>query len=257
MFMKVFKRMVLMALLAGGGFLLLQKLPQMGAAYTDQFADLPLGVCVSYAMKKKELTDLSQLKKLSCQKKGITSLEGLEQLTGLEELYLQGNDLTSLESMGYIPALRKISVASNKQMTTLKGLERAENLEELQANLSSELSDISAIAQLTELRIVAAMQDNISDISALAQLSKLEEVILNYNHISDISALAGKPELKRLQIYSNPVSSVEPLLGNASMQLVGIGGKEQQKRHLCEDMSRLKSRLSAEAVIYGPEVCES
>ncbi len=255
MVLRVLKRwVVILAVVAALWYLFIQ-LMGMKAEYKDGFSDLPLGICVSYAMKKQQLTDLSQLKTLSCQKKGIKSLEGIDQLTGLEALYLQGNDLVSLEGMGTMPSLKVISVAANKQLTSLEGLQGAINLEELQANLSSNLQDISAVERLVELRILAAMQDKISDISALGPLDKLEEVILSYNQIADISALGNKPRLERLQIYSNPLQSITPLLGNSQMTLVGIGGKKREKQHLCAALSQLKSQLSEDAVVYGPEAC--
>ena len=256
MAVKICKRLLIMALVLGGGLLLFKQLLGMKAQYKDHFTDRALGVCVSYEMKQQQLAELSQLKKLSCQKDGIRSLDGLEQLTGLEQLYLQGNALQSLEGMGSMPALKVISVANNKQLKTLKGLEGATGLQEFQGNLNTELRDISAVSNLTKLRIFAAMQANISDISALTRLDQLEEVILNHNQIRDISALGHKPALQRVQLYSNPIESVAPLLSNMNMSLVGIGGKGNDKRHLCQDTVALQEQMVGGGVLYGPEACE-
>lgn len=256
MIVKVCKRMLIMLLVLGGVLYLLKQLPNMTADYKNSFADRALGVCISYEMKQQQLRELSQLTKLSCQKDGIKSLAGLDQLTGLENLYLQGNALQSLEGMGTLPALKVISVASNKQLTSLRGLEGAAGLQEFQGNLNPELRDISAVSSLTELRIFAAMQANISDISALTRLVRLEDVVLNYNQIRDITALGQKPALQRVQLYSNPIESLAPLLSNMNMSLVGVGGKGNDKRHLCQDAHALQEQMVGGGVLYGPEVCE-
>jgi len=74
--------------------------------------------CIHAAMKK-EGVSRENVKKLSCQEAGVIDLKGLGDLVNLEGLYLQGNALTSLESIPSLPKLKAISVAANKQLSNI------------------------------------------------------------------------------------------------------------------------------------------
>ncbi len=214
-------------------------------------ADFSLSLCIDSAIRKAG-GDITLVKKLVCQTGGVKSLKGINQLTHLEELYLQNNRMNSLADLGNMPTLRIISVAGNKELKSLTGLEFATNLQELQANKAKNLQDISAVKRLTQLKIIAIMMADISNISALSELEKLEEVNFNYNKIKDISALQNKPKLKSLSLYSNQIVSLKPLVGNSSMLLVGVGGKDISH---CDALIELDKTLKADARLYGPEQC--
>ena len=60
------------------------------------------------------------------------------------------------------------------------------------------VSDVSALAGLTNLRTLWLRGTQVSDVSALAGLVNLEELFLRDTPVSDVSALAG---LTKLEIY--------------------------------------------------------
>lgn len=222
------------------------------APYKGKFADKGLQACVADTLRKEGLTDPGEITELLCQDEDVQSLAGLDALQNLEELYLQDNTLTSLQGMGELPRLRIISVAGNRQLKSLQGLEGARALEEFQANKCSQLSDIAALGHLPDLKIVAAMMAQVSDISALSSLQRLEDVTFNYNKIRNIDALADKPALRKVMLYSNPLGDISPLLGNPALEAVGIGGDNLTH---CSVIEQLTSDLGPDAIIYGPERC--
>ena len=81
-------------------------------------------------------------------------------------------------------------------------------------NLSSNnISDVSPLAGLTELRHLYIRGNNISDVSPLSELTKLEQLNLSSNNISDVSPLSGLTKLEQLDLSSNNISDVSPLSG--------------------------------------------
>lgn len=219
---------------------------------TEEISVLSLDQCVRERMEKKNLQNRSQVKYLICQDSGINDLSSIADLTNLEELYLQGNELQSLETIPALTKLKTISVANNKPLTTLKGIEKLSALEELQSNHSN-IEDIQDIKNLQNLRIIGLMKNKITDISAFSNLNNIEDATLSYNSITDISALANKPKLKDIQIYGNAVNNITALYQNTSMKIVGIRGKGNVP---CNQIRTLRSKLSSDAKVFGQKSCD-
>ena len=66
------------------------------------------------------------------------------------------------------------------------------------------LSDISALAGLTNLQSLRLSFNQISDISTLSDLSTLHDLFLIENQISDISALENLTKLDLVNLMGNP-----------------------------------------------------
>lgn len=206
--------------------------------------------CVKEVMAKQGIPERAEVKRLLCQNAGITDLSSISDLVYLEELYLQGNRLTSLETIGDLKKLKTISVAKN-EMVSLKGIERLTGIEELQAN-TNKISDLEGLGNLKNLRVVGLMNNNIENISEFSGLTKLEDVTLSRNKITDINPLTNKPLLKEIQLYWNNVKDISSLYGNTNMKIVGIRGDGKVP---CEQIREMRSRLSADAKVWGQEGC--
>ena len=226
-------------------------LTDQNKSQADQKSKTKLERCLWASMRKEKVDNRWQLKRLICQDENITDLSSIGDLSNLEELYLQNNMLQNLESMGPLLQLRKISVAGNKHFVSSKGIEKAINLEEFQANKTS-LSDLTGMEQLAKLKVFAAMQSKITDISVLTQLTKLEHLTLSYNQIEDISALGNKPALKELTIYNNPIRDISSLFTNEQITLFGFNSKAFTQ---CEQITQLKAHIAPQAKVYFPDSC--
>ena len=73
------------------------------------------------------------------------------------------------------------------------------------------ITDISVLAQCTELTWLNLNNNQISDLTPLKNLKKLESLFLNNNKITDISALAGLTNLKTLQLQMNDITDWSPV----------------------------------------------
>ena len=74
-----------------------------------------------------------------------------------------------------------------------------------------EVSDVSALAQLSNLQQLNLSSTQVSDVSALAQLSNLQQLDLSRTQVSDVSALAQLSNLQELYLSSTQVSDVSAL----------------------------------------------
>lgn len=76
---------------------------------------------------------------------------------------------------------------------------------------SKGITDISVLAQCTELEWLNLNNNNISDITPLSGLTSLKSLFLNHNNISNIQPLAGLKNLTTLQLQENPITDWSPV----------------------------------------------
>ena len=116
--------------------------------------------------------------------------------------------------------------APNKGIRNLTGLEHATNLQWLDLGTvrvnnesvnSNDISNLSPLSNLTNLRLLDLASNSISDISALSNLTNLTWLTLWNNSISDISALSNLTNLERLFLRGNSISDISPLVANTGL----------------------------------------
>lgn len=90
----------------------------------------------------------------------------------------------------------------------------------------NQISDISALANLTNLDNLILEGNQVSDISALSNLKHLHQLILADNQIEDISALAGMRKLTRLDLRNNQIEDILPLSGLTQLLYLNLEGNQ-------------------------------
>lgn len=218
---------------------------------SEDLSVMILNQCIADSIEKYNLSSREEVTYILCSNFAIKDLSSLRGLGSLRELYVSGSQFSSLESLPFLPKLKKLSIASNKNLTRLNGIENAPNLEELQANESA-VTDLSGLENLRNLRVLALYNNGIEDVSAVAGLSKLEDVILSQNQISNIAAFADKPDLKKFQIYNNRVDDALVLLENTSLEIIGLRGGGNVP---CQQIRALRAALP-DAKVYGQKACD-
>ena len=110
-----------------------------------------------------------------------------------------------------------INLADDKPIT-IEILNNEKKLDLSEKGLSN-ISDISALANLTNLQTLNLSGNSISDIGALANLTNLTELNLSGNKIiSDISALRNLTNLQTLNLSSNNISDISALGNLTNLQ---------------------------------------
>ena len=109
-----------------------------------------------------------------------------------------------------------------KNISDLTPLAGLTNLKELYLHHNS-ISDISPLKGLTGLKELSLEDISIQgNISVLANLTQLEWLSLVNNGISDISPLKGLTNLKRLDLARNEISDVTPILDLTNLKWLDI-----------------------------------
>ena len=196
------------------------------------------------------------LKRLNVPNDWITDLTGLEHATNLTELnlggqyvsgegYVNSNAITNFSPLSRLTHLKTLNLGGisisdvsplvsalwelknlrhlylfNTSISDVSALARLTQL--IVLNLSNtSISDVSALARLTQLIVLNLSNTSISDVPVLTGLTQLRSLHLSNTSISDVSALAGLTQLTTLILSYNDISDVSPLLG---LNLTGLWG---------------------------------
>jgi len=84
------------------------------------------------------------------------------------------------------------------------------------------ISNISGIEHLANLRFLYINENNITDISPLASLTKLEYLNIETNNISDISSLSAINSLTGLSMGNNPIVDFSQIVSLSNLQSLAI-----------------------------------
>ena len=134
------------------------------------------------------LRGLKNLELLRLSHNDIIDISPVEGLTNLKHLFLSHNQIKNIDAV--------------KNLTNLESLDFARNIGE------ERISDISAIANLTKLKLLGLSDTNIPDISVLRNLVNLETFMANDSRIEDISVLKNARNLKILYLDKNKITDV-------------------------------------------------
>ncbi len=143
--------------------------------------------------------------------------EKLRQLTALTANHRGIFDITGLE---FATSLRKLYLGGRNRITDLSPLANLTNLVHLHI-WHREVADtppvthldISPLSGLINLEDLVLENSGISDISLLTQLKGLQGLGLSANNIEDIGPLAELKKLQRLDLSDNNIKDLSPLAG--------------------------------------------
>lgn len=146
--------------------------------------------------------------------------------------------VTSLADLAYFPGLKTLWINS-QPVSDISAVANCTQLEFLSL-CYNEISDLAPLGNLTQLEQLYLYGNEIADISPLAGLTKLDSLGLGQNMISDLSPLSGLKKLTFLRVHNNNVSDLTPLAGMYQLEDLVITG------NLVSDLTPLGalSRLS-------------
>jgi Leucine-rich repeat (LRR) protein len=140
------------------------------------------------------------------------------------EGFIKSSDSTFTQAD--LAKMTKLSINYN-QPSNLSGLQYASKLSILSVasfGTNNGISDLSPLANLTQLQQLDLNHNNITDISPLAKLTDLHELHLSSNKISDISVLSGLHNLTDLEVGYNSITDLTPLSGLHLLSKLTISG---------------------------------
>ena len=109
------------------------------------------------------------------------------------------------ESARVKPEIKQLTVLNlgGNRITDVSALAGLTQLERLDL-AGNQITDVGALAGLTQLTVLNLSGNRITDVGALAGLTQLTELNLNATEITDASALAGLTRLTSLSLWFNP-----------------------------------------------------
>ena len=159
----------------------------------------------------------------------------------LSRITLENLPISDLSPLALFPELNYIGARYCENLTSLDGIESLTNLNRLDCYSGYALEDISALANLTNLKYLDLNSNNITDLSPLAGLVKLETLVLSGNPITDMSPLANLPALESLGLGSTDIAAI-PEGGTTAVTYLTFGGYDSD----LADITHIAEWLSAE-----------
>ena len=101
------------------------------------------------------------------------------------------------------------------------GLEYATNLESLRAWLNP-ISDLTPLANLTNLRYLDLTECQIADITPLANLIQLQSLHISSNQIVDIGPLANLTQLQEISLQHNQIEDISSLVNLIQLEALWL-----------------------------------
>lgn len=101
------------------------------------------------------------------------------------------------------------------------------NLQQLYLG-GNDLTDVSQLAQLTQLIYLNIDENKVTDLSFVPSLTSLMELSANNNQISDLSPLEGQTNILRLYLSNNQITDITPVEGLYKLINVWMNGNDIQ-----------------------------
>lgn len=139
----------------------------------------------------------------------------IRKITGIEKRDIMYSDVYPLEAL-YLSGSEISNITALSCLTNLKVLDLSEN----------HISDISSLSGLTNLASLDLSWNQISDINALHSLVNLKNLALNNNQISKIITLRHLTNLTSLNLEQNHISSINALRSMANLTSLNLQGNQ-------------------------------
>lgn len=134
------------------------------------------------------------------------TVQDLQRLVILDVPNVGGQKISSLKGLEYAENLEELDLAFHdvENIQPLLGLVNLKKLD-LSGNILGSISGLESLVELEELSVSNILIDDASSISALTKLKKLD---VSNNNIADTSFLSSLGLLEELRISNNPLSEI-------------------------------------------------
>jgi hypothetical protein len=207
-----------------------------GVQYSTQLTEIDLSDLNLTDEEIVPLQYMTNLRRLDMCRNWVTDLSPVSGLTNLTHLYAGFNritDLTPLANMTQLTHLwleniirdtvpeRESRPDGRNQISDISPLAGLINLRELHLG-ANQISDLTPLVNITRLRVLYLWRNQISDISPLAGMTNLSWLSLWSNQIRDLTPLSDMTEMTHLWLDSNQISDISPLANMRQLRHVTL-----------------------------------
>ena len=151
------------------------------------------------------LSNLTELTQLRLDGTRVSDLSALSKLTNLTFLSLRDLIIGDFSPLYKLPKLTSLYLSLSNINDDLSVLKQFPHLTELYL-FGCNISDVTALGSLTNLKVLNLSNNNITDVSPLFSLTNLVNLSLNHNQINDILPLYNLTNLTYLFLQENPIA---------------------------------------------------
>lgn len=146
----------------------------------------------------------------------------MREITGITEGDIWLHDVWELVSLDLSVKPNEDNVIElGPRITNISALAELSNLRELSL-MYHDVEDLSCVAGMPHLGTLNIQMNPVWDLSPLAGCGELEYLFAGYCRISDLSPLAGLTQLRMLGLNNNSIISVEPLRGLTGLTYLNL-----------------------------------
>ena len=187
------------------------------------------------------LKDLTNLINLRLDYTDLTTTNNLSYLKKIKGLSLSGTGLTnySVDIISKLTTLEYLYIDNQEDITNISPLSALKNLKELTVS-NNKISDISAVANFASLEYLAANQNSIGSISSLSSLKKLIRVELSENKLTVIDGLKNCTNLREVYADRNKINNMDVLSYLKQLEVVYLNDNNIPNINAVANLTKLK-----------------
>ena len=173
------------------------------------------------------ISDLTQLKYLDLAMNNIEDISPLETLINLEYLDISCNSISDIHSLQYLTQLKKVILSDGS--VTIGGVYEETN----------NITDISALVNCTNLECLSIGDSEISDLSPISDMKNLKELYLQLDNNINLNDIANITSLKILNLHGAQVTNISALSELVNLEKLTLGARWYKWANKIQDISAL------------------
>ena len=167
----------------------------------------------------------------------------VEEMEGLRNLSSRNGDIRDLTGLQFATNLSGLLDLRGNQITDLSPLAGLIELRKLWLS-KNPISDISPVRGLTNLTDLGLYDTMISDISPVRDLTNLTRLHFHSTEVTDLSPISGLINLKSIAFSNHNLSDISPLVGLINLESISCWG------HAISDLSSLAGLTKLERIDF-------
>ena len=167
----------------------------------------------------------------------------VEEMEGLRNLSSRNGDIRDLTGLQFATNLSGLLDLRGNQITDLSPLAGLIELRKLWLS-KNPISDISPVRGLTNLTDLGLYDTMISDISPVRDLTNLTKLHFHSTEVTDLSPISGLINLKSIAFSNHNLSDISPLVGLINLESISCWG------HAISDLSSLAGLTKLERIDF-------
>ena len=127
----------------------------------------------------------------------------------------------------YTSDLKGIKVLEGREagISNIEGIQYMKNVTQIYLE-KNDISDISLLSGLNELKVLSLNENRITDISPLSTLKNLKIIYIHTNLVRDLSPLANLTNLEELYLGGNYIKDIGPLSSLLNLKTLFLGDNQ-------------------------------